>query len=142
MLNDMWNSFVNEVETTKKYYEDLEGNIVQANANLNDGIDTLLKCVNSLKKKQCIMESCYNDLCNKFDEQQHTIHDTKQNISYYSSWVMKEAMDHQLNVLEQCITGQDDQIKILLTNLAAAEEGCCCCGEDTLEVTFCCCPLG
>ena len=44
MLNDMWNSFVNEVETTKKYYEDLEGSIVQANASLND-------------------------VCNKFDEQ-------------------------------------------------------------------------
>ena len=36
-------------------------------------------------------------------------------------------MEDKFDVLEQCIAGQDDQIKVLLHCLAAAEEGHCCC---------------
>ena len=43
------------------------------------------------------------------------------------------------DALEQCITGQGDQIKVLLHCLIAAEEGCCCCRESTLKVISGCC---
>ena len=54
---------------------------------------------------------------------------------------MKEATDHHINNLEQCITGQDDQVKILQAHLAITERGLCHCREDTPKVISCCCFL-
>ena len=50
-----------------------------------------------------------------------------------------EEVKSQFEILEQHITGQDDQIKVLLHLLAAAEEGCCHCWESTPGVISCCC---
>ena len=43
------------------------------------------------------------------------------------------------DILEQCIAGQDNQIKVLLHCLAAAEEGHCHCQEITPKVISCHC---
>ena len=48
-------------------------------------------------------------------------------------------MEDRFDVLEQRITGQDDQIKVLLHYLAAAEEGRCHCQECIPKVISCCC---
>ena len=66
-------------------------------------------------------------------------------ISFYSSSVMqlegkkaKEVEDH-FNTLEQHITGQDNQIKVLLQHLATTEEGHCRCRDGTPKVISCHC---
>ena len=41
MLNDVWTSLVNEVDATKKHYEELEVAMMMTNNHLNDGISTL-----------------------------------------------------------------------------------------------------
>ena len=41
--------------------------------------------------------------------------------------------------MEQHITGQDDQIKVLLHCLVAAEEGHCRCGQGSSKVISCHC---
>ena len=45
----------------------------------------------------------------------------------------------RFDALEQRITGQDDQIKVLLHRLDAAEEGCCQCWESSPKVISCRC---
>ena len=73
MLNDVWSGLVNEVEATKKHYEDLEGNAIQANGHLIDGIDALIKRVEELGKKSQAIDHFYNNLHNTFTKQQQTI---------------------------------------------------------------------
>ena len=41
MLNNVWTSLVNEVEATKKHYEELEAAMMMTNDHLNDGISAL-----------------------------------------------------------------------------------------------------
>ena len=38
MLNDIWNGLVNDIEATKKCYEELEAAMTTMNDCLNDGI--------------------------------------------------------------------------------------------------------
>ena len=41
MLNDIWSNLVNEVEASKKRYEELEATMTTTNDRLNDGISAL-----------------------------------------------------------------------------------------------------
>ena len=54
---------------------------------------------------------------------------------------MKEATDHCLDGLGQCISGQDNQIKVLQACLAITKRGHCHYGKNTLKVISCCCFL-
>ena len=57
MLNDVWTSLVNEVEATKKCYEELEATMTMTNDHLNDGISALDARVDKCKDK-------HHTLCN------------------------------------------------------------------------------
>ena len=79
------------------------------------------------------------------NKQQCLVYDMDKRISYYSSAIVQlegkkaEEVKNCFNVSEQHITGQDDQIKVLLHRLAAAEEGHCHCQESTPKVISCHC---
>ena len=142
MLNNVWNSLVNEVNATKRHYEELEAAMMMVNDCLNDGISTLDGRVDKLEDKFHTIHNCFEGIHVTLNNQQCKLYDMDQQISFYSSSVVqlegKKAED-QFDVLEQCIAGQDDQIKVLLHHLATVEEGCCCCWESTPKVISCCC---
>ena len=79
------------------------------------------------------------------NKQQCLMYDMDKRISFYSSSVVQlegekaEEVKGCFDMLEQCITGQDDQIKVLLHCLATAEEGRCHCRESTPKVISCHC---
>ena len=147
MLNDVWSDLVNEVEAIKKHCDDLEGSMVQANNCLNNGISSLIKRVDKLETKYHAIEDCYDALVIKSCEQASMIYNMDKHISFYSQSIVKlenekvQTVDHRFDNLEQHITGQDDQIKILQVCLAIAKRGCCHCKEDTPKVISCCCFL-
>ena len=66
-------------------------------------------------------------------------------ISFYSGSIVQlegkkaEEVKARFDALEQCVAGQDDQIKVLLHRLAVAKEGRCRCRESTPKVISCCC---
>ena len=49
MLNNVWNSLVNEVEATKRHYDKLEAAMTTMNNRLNDGITALDMRVDKLE---------------------------------------------------------------------------------------------
>ena len=133
MLNDVWTSLGNEVEATKKCYKELEAAMTTINDHLNDGISALDARVDKCKDKHHTLHNVMEDIWATINKQQCLMYNMDKRISFYSSSVVQlegkkaeEVKDH-FNMLEQCIAGQDDQIKVLLHHLAAAEEGCCCC---------------
>ena len=86
-----------------------------------------------------------DDIRATVNKQQRQIFDMDSRISFYSGSIVQlegkkaEEMKACFDVLEQCIAGQDDQIKVLLHRLATAEEGCCRCQESTPKVISCHC---
>ena len=66
-------------------------------------------------------------------------------ISFYSRSIVQlegkkvEEVKARFDALEQRVTGQDDQIKVLLHRLAVTEEGHCRCQENTPKVISCRC---
>ena len=145
MLNDVWTRLVNEVNTTKRHYEELEAAMTTTNNHLNDGISVLDARVGKCEDKHRTLRNVMEDVRATVDKQQCLMYDMDKRISFYSTAIVQlegkkaeEVMDH-FDVLEQHITGQDDQIKVLLHHSAAAEEGRCCCQESTLKVISCCC---
>ena len=70
------------------------------------------------------------------NKQQRQIFDIDQWISFYGGSIVQlegkkaEEVKARFDVLEQRVTGQDDQIKVLLHRLGTTEEGCCCCQES------------
>ena len=97
-------------------------------------------------------EDKHHTLCNVMEDvwatvnrQQHQMYNMDKRISYYSSAVVQlegkkaEEVKARFDTLEQCIAGQDDQIKVLLHHLSATEEGCCRCQESTPKVISCHC---
>ena len=61
MLNDIWNSLVNDVEATKKRYEELEAAMMTTNDHLNDGISAL-----DIRVDKCEDQHC--TLCNMMED--------------------------------------------------------------------------
>ena len=84
MLNDIWNGLVNDIEGTKKWCDDPKGGMVEANTCLNDRILALIDRVDKLEGKFHTIHNFYEDLCVKFNNQQHTIYDMDKRISFYS----------------------------------------------------------
>ena len=121
--------------------------MIQANNRLNDGISALLERVDELETKYHTIKDCYDTRVTKSCEQVSTIYNRDKCINFYSQSIIKlenekaQAVDHRFDNLEQCIAGQDDQIKILYACLAIAERECCYCGEDTPKVISCRCFL-
>ena len=74
-----------------------------------------------------------DDVRTTVNKQQCQIYDMDSRISFYSGSIVQleskkvEEVKAHFNVLEQCVAGQDDQIKVLLHCLAVAKEGRGCC---------------
>ena len=79
------------------------------------------------------------------NSQQRQIVDMDKRISFYSGSIVQlegkkvEEVKAHFDALEQCIAGQDNQIKVLLHRLDTAEEGCCCCRGGSPKVISCRC---
>ena len=145
MLNDIWTSLVNEVDATKRCYKELEAAMTTKNNHLNDGISALDSRVEKWEDKFCSLHNVMEDVQVTINKQQCLMYNMDKWISFYSSSIVQlegkkveEVKDH-FNMLEQRITGQDNQIKILLQHLATTEEGCCCCQESAPKVISCHC---
>ena len=145
MLNNIWNGLVNNVENTKRCFNELEAASTATNDCLNNGLSAMIKSVDKLETKGYSLHAMYDDMRTLVNVQEHKIRDLDNKVSFYSQSLVKlegekaEWVKDHIDSLEQCITGQDDQIKVLLHRLVAAEEGCCCCGQSTSKVISCCC---
>ena len=145
MLSDVWTNLVGKVEATKKHYDDLEAAVMTINDHLNDGLLAPINHINKLEDKFCTIHNCFEDIWVTLDNQQCKIYDMDQRISFYSSSVVQlegkkaKEVEDKFDVLEQRITDQDNQIKVLLHCLAATKEGCCHCQESTPKVISCHC---
>ena len=145
MLNDIWNGLVNDVENTKRCFDELEAASMATNEHLNDGLSAVLKSVDKLEIKGRSLQAMYNDMQILVNAQEHRIWDLDNKVNFYSQSLVKlegekaEWVKDCINSLEQRITGQDDQIKVLLHCLVAAEEGCCRCGDGSSKMISCRC---
>ena len=145
MLNDIWNGLVNEVETVKRHYNELETTLMTANECLNNGLSAVIKSVDALETKGRSLHNMYNNMQVMVNAQEHKICDLDNKINFYSQSLIKlegekaEKVKDRLDALEQRITGQDDQIKVLLHRLASVEGGHCHCRESIHEVISCHC---
>ena len=145
MLNDIQTSLVNEVDVTKRHYEELEAAMMMTNDCLNDGISTLDVRVDQWEDKFCVLQNLVEDVQTTVNKQQRKMYDMDQRISFYSGSIVwlegkkAEEVKDCFDALEQCIAGQDNQIKVLLHRLAVAEEGRCRCRESAPKVISCHC---
>ena len=131
MLNDIWSNLVNEVESTKKRHEELEGAMTITNDRLNNGISALDARLDQLEDRFHTIRNVQDDVCTTVNKQQRQIFDMDSRISFYSGSIVQlegkkaEEVKARFDALEQRVAGQDDQIKVLLHRLAATEEGRC-----------------
>ena len=145
MLNDIWNGLVNDIEATKKWYEELEAAMTMTNDRLNDGISALDARVDKCEDKHRTLCNVMEDIWAMVNKQQRLMYNMDKRISYYSGVVIQlegkkaEGVENRFDASEQHIAGQDNQIKVLLHRLAAAEEGRCHCRESTPKVISCRC---
>ena len=145
MLNDIWNGLVNDVENTKRRFDELEAASLATNDRLNDGLSAVLKSVDKLEIKGRSLQAMYDDMQTLVNAQERRIRDLDNKVNFYSQSLVKlegekaERVKDRIDSLEQRIAGQDDQIKVLLHRLIAAEEGRCRCRENTPKVISCRC---
>ena len=145
MLNDIWSNLVNEVEAAKKRYEELETAMTTTNDCFANGISALDTRLDRLEDRFQTICNMQDDVRTTINKQQHQIYDMDSRISFYSRSIVQlegkkaKGVKARFDALEQRVTGQDDQIKVLLHRLAAAEEGCCRCRESTPKVISCHC---
>ena len=132
MLNDVWTSLVNEVDATKRHYEELEDAMTTTmNDCLNNGISALNSRVDKWEDKFRTLYNVLEDVQVTINKQQCLMYNMDKKISFYSSSIVQlegkkaKEVDDCFDALEQHITGQDNQIKVLLHRLAVVEEGCC-----------------
>ena len=62
MLNDIWNSLVNDVENTKRHFDELEAASMATNECLNDRLLAVLKSMDKLEIKGCSLQAMYDDM--------------------------------------------------------------------------------
>ena len=145
MLNNVWTSLASEVKATKKYYKELEAAMTTTNDCLNDGISALDARVDKCEDKHHTLHNMMEDVWATVNKQQCLMYNMDKRISFYSSAVIQlegkkaEEVKGRFDALEQRITSQDNQIKVLLHCIAATEEGHCHCGESTPKVISCHC---
>ena len=136
---------VNDVENTKRRFDELEAASMATNERLNDGLSAVLKSVDKLEIKGHSLQAMYNDMRTLGNVQERRIQDLDNKVNFYSQLLVKlegekaERVKDCIDSLEQRIAGQDDQIKVLLHCLVTAEEGRCCCWENTPKVISCRC---
>ena len=111
----------------------------------NDGLSAVLKSKDKLEIKGRSLQAMYDDMRILVNAQEHRIWNLDNKINFYSQLLVKlegekaERVKDCIDSLEQCIAGQDNQIKVLLHRLATAEEGRCHCWESAPKVISCHC---
>ena len=144
-MNDLWNGLVNDVENTKRRFDELEAASLATNECLNDGLSAVLRSVDKLEIKGRSLQAMYDDMWTLVNAQERRIRDLDNKVNFYSQSLVKlegekaKRVRDRIDSLEQRIAGQDDQIKVLLHRLVVAEEGRCRCQEGTPKVISCCC---
>ena len=88
MLNDVWTSLVNEVNATKRCYEELEATMTTTNDCLNDGISTLDLRVDKWEDKFHVLCNIMEDIQTTVNKQQCKMYDMNQTISFYSGSII------------------------------------------------------
>ena len=88
MLNNVWTSLVNEVEATKKRYEELEAAMTTTNDCLNNEISTSDARVDKCKDKHHTLHNVMEDVWATINKQQCLMYDMDKRISFYSSAVV------------------------------------------------------
>ena len=89
MLNDIWSNLVNEVETAKKRYEELEAAMTIMNDHLNDGISALDARLDRLEDRFRVIRNVQDDVRTTVNKQQHQIFDMDSWISFYSGSIVQ-----------------------------------------------------
>ena len=136
---------VNNIENTKRRFDELEAASLATNDRLNDGLSTVLKSVDKLEIKGRSLQAMYDDMWTLVNAQERRIRDLDNKVNFYSQSLVKlegekaKRVKDRIDSLEQHIAGQDDQIKVLLHRLVVAEEGRCRCREGTPKVISCRC---
>ena len=144
-MNDIWNGLVNNVENTKRCFDELEAASLATNERLNDGLSAVLKSVDKLEIKGRSLQAMYDDMRTLVNAQERRIRDLDNKVNFYSQSLVKlegekaERVKDHIDSLEQRIAGQDDQIKVLLHHLVTAKEGRCRCRESAPKVISCRC---
>ena len=62
MLNNIWNGLVNDVENTKRRFNELEAASTATNEHLNDGLSAVLKSMDKLDTKGHSLCAMYDDM--------------------------------------------------------------------------------
>ena len=115
------------------------------NDRLNNRISGLNTRLDRLEDSFRTIHNMQEDVCVTVNKQQHQIFDMDQQISFYSGSIIQlegkkaEEVSARFVALEQCVAGQDDQIKVLLHHLGTTKEGRCHCWESTPKVISCHC---
>ena len=136
---------VNDVENTKRRFDELEAASLATNDRLNDGLSAVLKLVDKLEIKGRSLQAMYDDMWTLVNAQERRIRDLDNKVNFYSQSLVKlegekaERVKDRIDSLEQRLAGQDDQIKVLLHRLGIAEEGRCRCRENAPKVISCRC---
>ena len=90
MLNNILTSLVNEVDATKRCYEELEAAMTTMNNHLNDGISALDARVDRCKDKHQTLCNVVEDVQTTVNKQQYLMYNMDKRISFsavpWSSW--------------------------------------------------------
>ena len=89
MLNDIWNGLVNDVENTKKCFDELEAASMATNKHLNDGLSAVLKSVDKQEIKGCSLQAMYNNIWILVNTQECRIRDLDNKVNFYSQLLVK-----------------------------------------------------
>ena len=73
MLNDIWNGLVNDIENTKRRFDELEAASMTTNEHLNDGLSAVLKSVDKLEIKGHSLQAMYDDMQTLVNTQERRI---------------------------------------------------------------------
>ena len=83
LLNNIWNGLVNDVESTKRRFDELEAASLATNDRLNDGLSAVLKSVDKLEIKGRSLQAMYDDMRTLVNAQERRIRDLDNKVNFY-----------------------------------------------------------
>ena len=89
MLNDIWNGLVNNIENTKRRFDELEAASTATSERLNDGLLAVLKSVDRLEIKGHSLQAMYDDMWILVNAQERRIRDLDNKVNFYSQLLVK-----------------------------------------------------
>ena len=89
MLNDIWNGLLNDIENTKRCFDELEAASMATNERLNNGLSAVLKSVDKLEIKGHSLQAMYDDMRILVNAQECRIRDLDNKVNFYSQSLVK-----------------------------------------------------